>query len=89
MRVSKNFIPGLSDTDVSGDYIAAAVQSQLDNFLDSCLSGFSATSTPSTKWYRIMAAPKNRQPATPLIRVGLGLTRLYVGTQRRRLIPRG
>lgn len=89
MRVGKNFIPGLSDTDVSGDYIVGAVQDALDAFLDPLLKGFVTEATPSTTWYRVLSIPKLRTPGQELKRIALGYTRLYVGTQRRRLIPRG
>lgn len=88
MRVAKNFIPGLSDTDVQGDYIAAAVQTALDTFLEKICNGFADTSTPSSTWYRVLATPTSRAAGQVVTRVGLAMTRLYVGTQRRRLIPR-
>ncbi len=88
MVVSKNFLPGLSDTDVSGDYIADDVVTAMEAFLAAVTMGFAGTTFPEVTFYRVMSAPRVRTPGTQLVRVGLTLARKYVGTQRRRLIPR-
>lgn len=89
IRVGKNTIPGWSAADTVGDKVNSIAAADLDALATILHGGFASTLDPSGKWYRYLATPKPRTPATPLKRVSNWGTRLYLATQRRRFIPRG
>lgn len=84
IRVGKSFVPGISTDDVAGDNISTTLMSALETFAETLLSGFDCD---GETFYRVLAAPTDRTPATSLSRLAAHVTRGYVATQRRRLIP--
>lgn len=84
IRVGKNFLPGLSEDDITGDIISLTLQGFILTFMDNMAQGFVAL-VPAGTFYRGLAA--NNSPAGNVRRIGRYGVRDYVGTQRRRLTP--
>lgn len=88
MRVAKTFVPGLAADDFSTHIVASTVVALLNALGLTLQSGFSSVATPSDNWYRFLAAPKPRTAGTNVKRIATAQARAYVGTMKKRLIPR-
>lgn len=86
MRASHIFIPGLSMADVTVDKIVSTLESAIEAFITTLLNGFT-TNLGGGKWYRVLAKSASTSIVQGLKRLISAIARLYVATQRRRLLP--
>jgi hypothetical protein len=86
-RVAKNFVAGIDKTTALNDLIGGAVEAALETFLNNMANGFGDDRMAgSTTWYRVGKAI--RQTAQALPNIVTAEVRRYIGTQRRRMLPR-
>lgn len=86
--IGKTNIAGIGEAEVAEDIITSTLYNNLKDLLDLLCLGWPSVSAPSANWYRYVADPQDRTSAQNLMKVGAGVVREYVSTQRRRLIPR-
>ena len=83
IRVAHNFIPGIPETEVTGDLVSASLFPALTNLALQLKGPMADTGTKN--WYRVLATI--RTTATAVRRIGNTGAREWVATQRRRLVP--
>jgi hypothetical protein len=88
IRVAKTFMPGIPSGNLVGDQIDSTQQASYNDYATIVQPGFDSTGFPSGKWYRMLATPKPRATTQQIMRTVNTITRGYVVTQKRRLIPR-
>ncbi len=84
LRVAKQFIAGIANTQALGDIIEASLGSAVQAFIDQMANGM--TGDDGTHWWRVGKAVRETAQALPLIVVTE--IRNYIVTQRRRMVPR-
>lgn len=88
MRVGKTYMPGVPETQVTGDILSGTATGAYSAYAGIVINGFASTAYPANKWWRMLSTPKPRNVNTSIRRVVSAVPRAYVCTQRRRLIPR-
>lgn len=83
VRVGKNFIPGVPETNVAGEIIDAALQAALQAFADLLVAGINGLG--AAFYQRVINT--DRTPGATIYFALLGYVRDYVGTIKRRLLP--
>lgn len=88
IRVAKTFFPGLPDSLVTGQTVDAGQGLKYYTYGTAVTEGITSAGTPSQKWWRVLSAPKPRTAGQTVQRIASVEQRLYVATQKRRLVPR-
>lgn len=82
----RNFIPGISETDVTGTLISSDLQSAMNTLAEALQNG--VDDEIGATWYRILAKPQGETTGGSVKRTYQFGSRGYVCTQKRRLLPR-
>lgn len=88
IRVGKTFFGGISQEDVIENVLVNALITAIQTFTQAMQAGYPSELDLSSKWYRVVAAPRSGSGSTTINRSFSAGSRGGIYTQRRRLLPR-
>lgn len=89
MRVAKTFMPSVPAGYMTNGQLDPTHVANYDSIVSMFGAGWPGVNDVTKQWFRGLSVPKPRSTTAQVPRIRSGETRQYVGTQRRRLVPKG
>ena len=87
IHTARTFLPGLPTSAWDGTSISGAQITVLEDLGLALQNGWDSSGSTGATWQRFMNAPRPRGPSVELKKIANWVSRGWVGTQRRRMLP--